>query len=57
MAAYPAGHSILLIQDNPGLRRAWKRLQPGSGVHLYLRVDSMIHTQSTYPNQLGLSLT
>uniref|UniRef100_A0A8C3VYQ6 Taste receptor type 2 n=1 Tax=Catagonus wagneri TaxID=51154 RepID=A0A8C3VYQ6_9CETA len=26
LATYPAGHSILLIRDNPGLRRSWKRL-------------------------------
>ncbi|CAK6434437.1 unnamed protein product [Pipistrellus nathusii] len=35
MAAYPAGHSILLIQENSGLKRAWKQLQ--SRVHLYLK--------------------
>ncbi|XP_027799134.1 taste receptor type 2 member 39 [Marmota flaviventris] len=33
MAVYPAGHSMLLIQDNPGLRRAWKQLC--SQIHLY----------------------
>uniref|UniRef100_A0A8D2CRX6 Taste receptor type 2 n=1 Tax=Sciurus vulgaris TaxID=55149 RepID=A0A8D2CRX6_SCIVU len=33
MAVYPAGHSVLLIQDNPGLRRAWKQLW--SQIHLY----------------------
>ncbi|XP_036280017.1 taste receptor type 2 member 39 [Pipistrellus kuhlii] len=35
MAAYPVGHSILLIQENSGLKRAWKQLQ--SRVHLYLK--------------------
>ncbi|KAM5255783.1 taste receptor type 2 member 40 [Ctenodactylus gundi] len=28
IAAYPASHPILLIKMNPGLRRAWKQLQP-----------------------------
>nr|XP_004661128.1 taste receptor type 2 member 39 [Jaculus jaculus] len=32
IAAYPAGHSILLVHNNPGLRRAWKQLQ--SQIHL-----------------------
>ncbi|XP_075810019.1 taste receptor type 2 member 39-like [Microtus pennsylvanicus] len=35
LPSYPAGHSILLIQNNPGLRRAWKQLQ--SQIHLYLQ--------------------
>lgn len=35
LPSYPAGHSVLLIQNNPGLRRAWKPLQ--SQMHLYLQ--------------------
>ncbi|XP_034375576.1 taste receptor type 2 member 39-like [Arvicanthis niloticus] len=35
LPVYPAGHSILLIQSNPGLRRTWKQLQ--SQIHLYLQ--------------------
>ncbi|XP_036036482.1 LOW QUALITY PROTEIN: taste receptor type 2 member 39-like [Onychomys torridus] len=35
LPSYPAGHSVLLIQNNPGLRRAWKRLQ--SQTHQYLQ--------------------
>ncbi|XP_021044218.1 taste receptor type 2 member 39 [Mus pahari] len=35
LPVYPAGHSILLIQSNPGLRRTWKHLQ--CQFHLYLQ--------------------
>ena len=35
IATYPVGNSILLSQDNPGLKRAWKRLQ--AQVHLYFK--------------------
>ncbi|XP_006861338.1 PREDICTED: taste receptor type 2 member 39-like [Chrysochloris asiatica] len=35
MAAYPSGHSVLMILDNHGLRRAWKRLK--YQVHVYLK--------------------
>ncbi|XP_044533275.1 taste receptor type 2 member 40-like [Gracilinanus agilis] len=34
MAAYPAGHSILLIFSNPKLRRTWKKLQHNVKFHL-----------------------
>ncbi|XP_005083136.1 taste receptor type 2 member 39 [Mesocricetus auratus] len=35
LPCYPAGHSVLLIHNNPGLRRGWKQLQ--SQIHLYLQ--------------------
>lgn len=35
MAAYPAGDSVLLICDNPGLRRTWKQLY--LQIHRYLK--------------------
>ncbi|XP_051007485.1 taste receptor type 2 member 39-like [Acomys russatus] len=35
LPAYPAGHSVLLILNNPGLRRTWKQFQ--SQIHQYLQ--------------------
>ncbi|CAH7469787.1 Tas2r139 [Phodopus roborovskii] len=35
LPCYPAAHSVSLIQNNPGLRRAWK--QRPSQIHLYLQ--------------------
>ncbi|XP_048193685.1 taste receptor type 2 member 39 [Perognathus longimembris pacificus] len=33
LITYPTAHSVLLIQDNPGLKRAWRKLQ--SQIHLH----------------------
>lgn len=35
LPVYPAGHSVLLIQSNPGLKRTWKQLL--SQIHLHLQ--------------------
>ncbi|VFV45996.1 taste receptor type 2 member [Lynx pardinus] len=49
MATYPAGHSILLIQDNPGLRRAWKQLQPQVHLHLKEKQNTTKQAQPALP--------